>query len=194
MLRGGISSVFSKRLSQANNKFVEGFDNKKPSTFLWLNDANNLYRGIMEKYPLPLNNFIMASSVTPQKVFETEADSEVGYIVEVDIEYPQVLHEAHSDFPLAPTKEIIKEKWLSNDQRNFLIENDIPIQSKVKKLIQTMYPKKNYSLHYLTLQLYCTVRAEGNTSEQGVAIQPGEMVETLHRVEHREEKTRSKQD
>ena len=154
MLRGGISSVFSKKLSQANNKFVEGFDNQKPSTFLWLIDANNLYGGIMEKYPLPLNNFIMASSVTLQKVLETEADSEVGYIVEVDIEYPQVLHEAHSDFPLAPTKEIIKEEWLSNDQRNFLIENDIPIQSKVKKLIQTMYPKKNYTLHYLTLQLY----------------------------------------
>ena len=92
--------------------------------------------------------------ITLQKVLETEADSEVGYIVEVDIEYPQVLQEAHSDFPLAPTKEIIKEEWLSNDQRNFLIENDIPIKSKVKKLIQTMYPKKNYTLHYLTLQLY----------------------------------------
>ena len=86
MLRVGISSVFSKRLAQANNKFMEGFDNEKPSTFLWLIDANNLYGGIMEQYPLPLNSFVTTSNATFQTVLETEADSEIGYIVELNTE------------------------------------------------------------------------------------------------------------
>ena len=172
---------------------MEGFDNQKPSTFLWLIDANNLYGGIMEKYPLPLNNFIMASSVTLQKVLETEADSEVGYIVEVDIEYPQVLHEAHSDFPLAPTKEIIKEEWLSNDQRIFFNRKLYSDTIKSQKVNSDNVSKKELHTALFNSSTLCTVRTEGKRSAQGVAIQPGEMVETLHRVEHREEKTRSKQ-
>ena len=141
MLRVGISSVFSKRLAQANNKFMEGFDNEKPSTFLWLIDANNLYGGIMEQYPLPLNSFVTTSNATFQTVLETEADSEIGYIVEVDIEYSQDIHAAHSDFKLAPTKEVIKEEWLSNDQRKFPLEkNSDAIESQ--KIISNNVFKK----------------------------------------------------
>ena len=42
MLRGGISSVFSRRAVRTNNKFIEGFNDEQPSTFLWFIDANNL--------------------------------------------------------------------------------------------------------------------------------------------------------
>ena len=141
MLRGGISSVFSRRLVRANNKFIEGFNDEQPSTFLWLIDANNLYGGIMEKYPLPLNSFELVLDITLEHILETGSDSNMGYVVEVDIEYPPDLHEIHSDFPLAPTKDIIKEDWLSNNQRSFLYNNNIPQNHEPQNWYRRFLPK-----------------------------------------------------
>jgi len=41
-IRGGISMI-SKRLSTANNKYLNNYDPSKPSTYITYLDANNLY-------------------------------------------------------------------------------------------------------------------------------------------------------
>ena len=107
LIRGGVSSIYNKRLAVANNKYLPNFDPKQPSTFIVMIDANNLYGGIMEKFPLPLNDFEFTDQkwepeIEPQfiqKVLDTSDESNVGYIVEVDLSYPDELHDLHSDFP-----------------------------------------------------------------------------------------------
>ena len=39
----------------------------------------------MEKYPLPLNNFELVLDITLEHILETGNDSNVGYVVEVDL-------------------------------------------------------------------------------------------------------------
>ena len=40
-------------------------------------------------------------------------DSSTGYVLEVDLEYPQKLHGIYNDYPLAPEKINVPKQWLS---------------------------------------------------------------------------------
>jgi len=59
--------------------------------------------------------------------------SPIGRIYEVDLSYPQHLHDKHNDLPFIP-------------------QNSVPRGSKVWKLMATFEEKKNYMIHYRNLQ------------------------------------------
>ena len=158
LIRGGISSVFAKRKFEANNKYLPTYNSSQKQTFGLFIDANNLYGGIMEKFPLPLKNFVLKreGEVDLQEILNTPNDSPVGYVLEVDLHYPDHLHDLHTDFPLAPTKETINFFWLGEYQTRLLeMSGTKTFSTKNKKLIQTLYDKTNYTIHCMTLKLYC---------------------------------------
>ena len=66
---------------------------------------NNLYGHAMSQY-LPYSNFKWVKNIDKieQKLMQIKKDSSTGYILEVDLEYPQELHDIHNDYPLAPEK------------------------------------------------------------------------------------------
>ena len=74
-------------------------------------------------------------------------------ILEVDLEYPQELHDLHSDYPLAPEKMKVTKEMLSqyceSERENFNISI-----GQVHKLIPTLDKKEKYVLHYRNLHLY----------------------------------------
>ncbi|MEO1765344.1 MAG: hypothetical protein AAFR83_26300, partial [Cyanobacteria bacterium J06629_18] len=160
MIRGGVSSVFEKRFFKANNQYLDNCDYYDLDTYGVLLDANNLYGGIMEKFPLPLNNF-QTVNTNIEQILQTPNDSDHGFIVEVDLHYPDRLHDGHEDFPLAPTKERIHYKSLSEWQQKLLGEmGEKRLYSQGKKLIQSLNDKKNYTVHYITLKVYVSLGME----------------------------------
>ena len=54
-MRGGISYI-TKKFSKANNKYIQFYDDKKPSKHITYFDANNLYDWAMSQY-LPYGKF-----------------------------------------------------------------------------------------------------------------------------------------
>ena len=128
-IRGGISMI-SNRHGRANNKFMkEQFDSSRPSKFVTYLDANNLYGWAMMK-PLPVGNFHW---MTGDELWNW---MEFPCVLEVDLEYPEELHDFHNDYPLAPERIKI---------------------NKVEKLIPTLGDKQKYVLHRENLKLYLSL-------------------------------------
>ena len=151
-IRGGIS-VISNRYAQANNPYMDNYDKTQPNSYLFYVDANNLYGWAMSE-KLPVNNF---KFLTEQEVARVDFcsvpdDSETGYIVECDLEYPTELHDEHNDYPLAPESVIVTEQMLSPLCRSF---NKKHIECK--KLIPNLKNKQKYVTHYRNLKLYVSL-------------------------------------
>ena len=101
-LRGGISYI-AKRHSKPNNEYCPDHDPKKPSTFIPYLDMNNLYGWAMNEY-LPYCRFKWLKDIDKFGIISISDKSPIGYFLEVDLEYPEELHELRNDFSLAPEK------------------------------------------------------------------------------------------
>lgn len=132
-IRGGLSQC-SHRYAKANNKHVSStFDpSKEESSYLIYLDVNNLYGWAMS-YPLPENEFewVPEDQLTSFDVNSISDNDYHGYILEVDLEYPEELHGAHNDLPFCP------------EPKKF---------GYTKKLCATLEFKTNYIIHYLYLK------------------------------------------
>ena len=117
--RGGISYI-AKRYGKANNKYMSDYDLEKPSTFITYLDKNNLYGWSMSEY-LPYKQFKWLENVDKSDVMSINEKSDIGYILEVDFEYPKELHELHNDYPLAPEKLVVTNDCFQNIVKKLLI-------------------------------------------------------------------------
>lgn len=132
-IRGGISQCV-KRYVKANNRYVEGYNETRPENYLLYVDANNLYGWALSQY-LPYGGFewldTRHNGVEQWKelIRGHDAESEIGYIFEVDLAYPESLHDEHRDLPLAP-------------------------EHYNRKLCTTLLDKKDYVVHVQNLKYY----------------------------------------
>ena len=102
-IRGGIcQSIF--RNAKADDKYMIDYDENKEFSFLIYTDYNNLYGKTMsEKLPVDGLEWVEDISVIDENFIKNyNEDSNVGYFIEADIEYPRELHNKHSDLPFLP--------------------------------------------------------------------------------------------
>ena len=109
----------------------------------------------MNEY-LPYGEFNWLQNVDKFDVMSINEKSDIGYILEVDLEYPKELHELHNDYPLAPEKLAVSSDMLSKYCKKIADKYEIKV-GDVKKLIPNLGNKTNYVLHYRNLQLYLSL-------------------------------------
>ena len=83
---------------------------------------------------LPVNGFKWVKNVSKfdeNFIKNYDEDSDKGYILEVDVEYPKNLHDLHSDLPFLPERMKI---------------------NKCRKLVCNLYDKNNYVVHIRSLK------------------------------------------
>ena len=109
---------------------MKNFDKNIPLTYLQCLDANNLYGWAMSQ-KLPVNDFKWIetndlSTFNENFIKNYDENSDTGYILEVDVEYPENLHKLHRDLTFLPERMKI---------------------NKCSKLVCTLYDKENYVIH-----------------------------------------------
>ena len=150
-IRGGVSSVMGDR-------YVRSDDNKKILDM----DATNLYGHSMSQ-PLPYDEIKYDNNIKLEDILNNPDDSDIGYLVEVDLKYPDDMKEKTKYFPFTPVnKKINPENF--NDYMNE-IKPDTYVQSN--KLICDWSDKENYLTHYRMLKFY---------------IRHGMIVEKVHNI------------
>jgi hypothetical protein len=139
-IRGGLSQV-CKKVATANNEYLnEGYDPKKEKSYITYLDVNNQYGAALSE-KLPIRNFKWIEENledwTKKKICALSDEAPIGYVFEVDLDYPESLHDFHNDFP-------------------FAIENIEPPtktdKKSCKKLIPNLMHKRKYVCHYRILK------------------------------------------
>ena len=91
-IRGGMwQSVH--RYAKGNNKYMKNYDKTVESSYLMYLDTSNLYGWAMSK-KLPVNGFKWEndpSRFNEKFIKNYNENSDVGYFLEVDIEYPKIM-------------------------------------------------------------------------------------------------------
>ena len=131
-IKGGICHAIL-RYAKANNKYMKDCNKDEEESILQYNDANNLYEFAMSE-PLPVDGFEWMedlSKIDEDFIKTYDENSDKGYILEVDAEYPKKLHDFHSDLPF------LQERMKTD---------------KCKKLVCNLYDKKSYVVHIRSLK------------------------------------------
>ena len=140
-IRGGVSMI-STRYGKANNPYMKDYDPDQPNKFISYLDANNLYGWAMSK-PLPTDCFRFMNN-EEMKNWES-----MPCILEVDLEYPEKLHDLHNDYPLASERVTV---------------------NKVEKLIPNLNNKTKYVIHHETLKLYLSLGLKLTKIHRGITF------------------------
>ena len=96
----------------------------------------------MSEY-LPYGKFKWLKNVDEFDVNWISEKSSIGSFPEVDLEYPNKLHELHNDYPLAPEKLAVSSDMLSNYCKKIADKYEIKV-GDVKNLIPNFINKTNY--------------------------------------------------
>ena len=92
--------IFTKKL-EVNNKYMgEEYDESKENSYINYFDANNLY-GLNMIQKLLYKN-LKWNDILKEKDIINYKNNNIGYILEMDLEYPKELHDLHSDYLMAP--------------------------------------------------------------------------------------------
>ena len=131
-IRGAIYQAIC-RYAKANNKYMNNYDKRKLISYLMYLDANNLY-GWEMSLKLPVNGFKWVrdlSKLNESFIKNYNENSDRGYFLEVDVEYPKNLFNSHKDFTFLPERKKL---------------------GKLEKIVCSIGDKEKYVVHIKALK------------------------------------------
>ena len=106
---------------------------------------------------LPYKDIYYKDDLLTEDEIKEYNNGDTGYILDVDLEYPEELHYKHIDYPMAPEIMSVRADMLSEKQKEIykVYNHDKEAKDeKTKKLILNVMDKTNYVLHINILKYY----------------------------------------
>ena len=97
--------------------------------------------------------FLIQKEINKFNLDSISENSEIGYILDCDLEYPEELHDLQKDHPLCPEKIEVSSNMLSKYCSDIANTYSIKVGG-VKKLIPNLRDKVKYVVHHRNLQYY----------------------------------------
>ena len=88
---------------------------------------------------------------TEEHIMKMRPNSKKGWILEVDLENSEELHDWHNDYPLAPEKKVIGSDKMPEYQQRLMADLDLTMPN-TEKLVLTLEDKEKYVTHYSNLR------------------------------------------
>jgi hypothetical protein len=157
--RGGLCFVGAQRYAKFNNRYLDDFDPKQPESYGMYWDMNNLYGCAMIDF-LPTGGHHFVEHFNINEILQTPDDSPQGYLIRLDLIFPEETHELLKQFPPAPENIAPKEEWLTPFQKQLAEKNGIKTKTKQQKLIPHLFPHKSYVIDYRNLKYLVSLGVE----------------------------------
>ena len=156
MKRGGICGCGSSRYAKSNNKYMVNYNPNEETSYIMHFDINAMYAHIMKNYKLPYDEFeyLTDDEIKNFNIWYYDKNSEYGFVLCIDISPIDIAYHDHFiDMPIFPNKRKIYKKEISEYQ-NYILKNNDKAFLCTERLILDYKAKKEYVIHYLTLQCY----------------------------------------
>jgi hypothetical protein len=138
-IRGGVSAIRYRHQEATEDHIIKNLD------------MNNLYGYIMRTYALPVGDYQWEDPKQFSDISKIDPNGDRGYLFEVDVHFPEHLHDFFSQFPILPVNEVVKDEHLSpftmNMKTNFKQKSDT-----CRKLLLSLTDRLNYIADYRALQ------------------------------------------
>ena len=129
--------------------------------------TNNLY-GLAMSQKLPIGQIKWAKKI-PDK--EWNENDDFAYILEVDLEYPNHLHDEHCDYPLAPENIHVMENMLSEHQRDLHFTTVLDVR-RARSDERVARGPKEFAFHHSFGRPTITFYVKGCFSDVKICISP----------------------
>lgn len=151
-VRGGITNIVT-RYAKANLPTLPDYNPCLPKREMIYLDCRSMY-GFALKQPLPVGDYVWLTDAEVKSFdIARQPTHGIGYIAEVDIEFPTEVHDYLAEFPpLATHSYPNPDEW--SDYQRQLAEKTGQIKTALKtpKLLSDLRPKQHYVAHVKLLK------------------------------------------
>ena len=103
----GDTSMICKGYAEASNKFFKSYDANKLTLYsIYLEQKNSYGHSMIELLPTEILDWFNPKDFNLDNY---SIDSPIWHLLEVDLDYPDELHDLHNDYPLADRKLKVKK-------------------------------------------------------------------------------------
>src|SRR5277367_3624772 len=159
-IRGGISFCNTHHVEASNPHVNPGTLPSDDDVSLMYIDMNNLYGSALSK-KLPIADFEQYPNAENIDCKNVETEGSYGWLLKVDLEYPQEIQDRTAHFPLAAENFVITDAMLTPEMHNqykmLNMARGRKEDAKMKdcvKLVGTCLPKIGYCIHFKQAEIY----------------------------------------